>query len=61
MAMPGEHLKEHEILGIKNKVYNDGRYVKKTGDSMTGTLNVTSTTDNAIIIKSGKRLVFDGA
>jgi len=55
--MISEHLKEHEILGIKGNT--DSRYVNITGDTMTGPLIVqgaitgTSLTDGTATLSSG--------
>ena len=57
----GEHIKDHEILQVKNKKYNDTRYVNVTGDTMTGTLRASPVTGDAIIIKSGKKFIYDGS
>ena len=43
------------------KIESDGRYVKKAGDEMTGTLIITpSGVNEALVIQKGKRLVLDG-
>jgi len=34
-----KHIKVHEALGVKSQAQNDNRYVKKSGDTMTGDLN----------------------
>ena len=45
----------------------DDRYVKKTGDTMTGQLTITPASgdtalkaDKDIILKAGQKLIFDG-
>ena len=36
------------------------QYVLKAGDTMTGELTINPSTDEALTVQSGKRIVFDG-
>ncbi len=50
-----------DVTALQNQGGLDARYVFVAGDTMTGALFVDPVIgDNAIILKAGKRLVFDG-
>jgi len=57
-----------KIDATLDKSYADGRYVNVPGDTMTGALVITPTTgteslraNKDIVLKTGQRLIFDGA
>ena len=62
-------LKFNPFTATLDYVEDDGKYVLKTGDTMTGDLTLPhviavgpneSEFDGGIIIKSGRKLIFDG-